>query len=131
MTDGISKAIKIYNDKCPNFELKNGELSVDRNMPIVLSEYGENYIVIDTTNNTNPDVLDSHSKSILILKDKIIQNRYIVIVSICNIKLICSWVNSYAYWCSTYCNSSYDCVNISINNGYIVSAIVCNINIVF
>ena len=24
VADGISKFIKIYNDKCPNFELKNG-----------------------------------------------------------------------------------------------------------
>lgn len=75
VNDGISKFIKIYNDKCPNFELKNGELSVDGNMPIVLSEYGDNYIVIDTTNNTNPDVLDSQSKGILILKDKMIQKK--------------------------------------------------------
>jgi hypothetical protein len=75
MTNDISKFIKIYNDKCANFELKNGELSVDGNMPIVLSEYEDNYIVIDTTNNTNPDVLDSHSKGILILKDKMIQKK--------------------------------------------------------
>lgn len=75
VNDGISKFIKIYNDKCPNFELKDGELSVDGNMPIVLSEDKDYYIVIDTTNNTNPDVLDSHSKGILILKDRMIQKK--------------------------------------------------------
>lgn len=75
VNDGISKFIKIYNDKCPNFELENGELSVDGDMPIVLSEDEENYIVIDTTNNTNPDVLDSYSEGILILKDKMIQKN--------------------------------------------------------
>lgn len=75
VNDGISRFIKIYNDKCPNYELKNGELSVDGSMPIVLSEDEDNYIVIDTTNNTNPDVLDSHSNGILLLKDKMIQKK--------------------------------------------------------
>lgn len=75
MNAGISKVIKIYNDKCPNFELKNGELSVDADMPIVFSEYEDNYIVIDTTNKTNPDVLDSHSKGVLILKDKMFDKK--------------------------------------------------------
>jgi hypothetical protein len=75
VTLGISTFIKVYNDECPNFELKNGELSVDGNMPIVLLEDEDNYIVIDTTNNTNVDVLASHSKGILILKDKIIQKK--------------------------------------------------------
>lgn len=74
VNDGISEFMKVYNDKCPNFELKNGELSVDGSMPIVL-EGEDDYVVIDTTNSTNPDVLDSHSKGILILKDKMIQKK--------------------------------------------------------
>ncbi|MFL0245601.1 DUF1189 domain-containing protein [Candidatus Clostridium stratigraminis] len=72
---GISEFIQIFNVNCPNFELKNGELSVDGNMPIVLSDDQDNYIVIDTTNNTNPDILDSHSKGILVLKDKMINKK--------------------------------------------------------
>jgi hypothetical protein len=75
VNDGISKFMKVYNDKCPNYELKNGELSVDGSMPIVLSQDEDNYIVIDTTNSTNPDVLDSHSNGILLLKDKMIQKK--------------------------------------------------------
>jgi len=74
VNDGISEFMKVYNDKCPNFELKNGELSVDGSMPIVL-EGEDDYVVIDTTNSTDPDVLDSHSKGILILKDKMIQKK--------------------------------------------------------
>lgn len=73
--DGISKFTKMYNDQCPNFELKNGELSVEGKMPLVLSNDKDNYVVIDTTNNTKPDILKSHSKGILILKDKMIQKE--------------------------------------------------------
>lgn len=73
--DGISKFTKMYNDKCPNFELKNGELSVEGKMPLVLSDDKDNYVIIDTTNNTKPDVLNSHREGILILKDKIIQKK--------------------------------------------------------
>lgn len=75
VNNGISEFIKIYNDNCPNFELINGELSVEGVMPMVLSEDEDNYIIIDTTNSTNPDVLDSYSEGILILKDKIIQKE--------------------------------------------------------
>lgn len=71
----ISKFIQVYNNKCPNFEIKNGELSVEGNMPMVLSRDNNNYVVVDTTNQTNPDVLDSYNQGILILKDKIIQKK--------------------------------------------------------
>ncbi|GEM_PF-315945 len=71
----ISEFMKIYNDNCPNFELINGELSVEGSMPMVLSDDEDNYIIIDTTNSTNPDVLDSHNQGILILKDKMIQKK--------------------------------------------------------
>lgn len=71
---GISEFMKVYKDKCPNFELKNGELNVDGSMPIVLED-ADNYVVIDTTNSTNPDILDSHNKGILLLKDKMIQKK--------------------------------------------------------
>ncbi|MDV3429566.1 MAG: DUF1189 domain-containing protein [Bacillota bacterium] len=74
VNDGISEFMKVYNDECPYFELKNGELSVDGSMPIVLED-DDNYIVIDTTNSTNPDILDSHSRGILLLKDKMIQKK--------------------------------------------------------
>jgi hypothetical protein len=75
INNGISTFIKMYNQKCPNFELKNGELSVKGNMPLILSQDKNNYVVIDTTNSTNPDVLDSYSQGILILKDKMIQKK--------------------------------------------------------
>lgn len=43
VNNGISEFIKIYNDNCPNFELINGELSVEGVMPMVLSENEDNY----------------------------------------------------------------------------------------
>lgn len=73
--NGISKFIEMYNNKLPDFELKNGELNVDGNMPMILSQDKDSYVVIDTANNTNPDVLDSYNNGVLILKDKIIQKR--------------------------------------------------------
>lgn len=73
--NGISKFIEVYNDKCPNFELKDGELNVEGNMPMVLAKEQDYYFVIDTTNSTSPDVLNSYSNGILILKDKLIQKK--------------------------------------------------------
>lgn len=70
-----SKLIQMYNDKWPNFELKDGELTVEGNMPMVLSQDNDNYVIVDTTNNTSPDVLNSHSKGLLILKDKMIEKK--------------------------------------------------------
>jgi hypothetical protein len=75
VNDGISEFIKIYNEEWPDFELINGELSVEGKMPIDLSEGEDYYFVIDTTNNTSPDVLDSRSEGILILKDKMINKK--------------------------------------------------------
>ncbi|MFT8314385.1 MAG: DUF1189 domain-containing protein [Clostridium sp.] len=75
VNNGISELIKIYNTKWPNFELKDGELNVDGNMPMILSQDKDYYVVIDTTNSTNPNVLDSYDKGILILKDKAIEKR--------------------------------------------------------
>lgn len=71
----ISKLIHVYTNDLPNFELKNGELNVEGNMPMVLSEDRDYYVVIDTTNNTNPKVLDSYDKGLLILKDRMIEKR--------------------------------------------------------
>ncbi len=73
--NGISESIKIYNDKCPNFEIKDGKLSVEGKMPLVLSQDKDYYFVIDTTNSINPDVLNSYSKGLLILKDKMIEKQ--------------------------------------------------------
>ncbi|WP_297427276.1 DUF1189 domain-containing protein [Clostridium sp.] len=104
VNNGISRFISIYNAKCPNFEIKNGELSVDGNMPIVLSKDDYNYIVIDTTNKTSPSILDSHSEGILILKDKIIQKKNKVQTQVIDIKSLQGLyidktiVNTYLYF---------------------------------
>lgn len=74
INSGISGFIKMFNDKCPNFEISDGELKVDEKMPLDLSENGY-YFVIDTTNSTNPDVLDKYSEGILLLKDRYIQKN--------------------------------------------------------
>lgn len=74
-SNDISQFISIYNNKCPNFELKNGELSVDGNMPLTLSQDKSYYFVIDTTNTINPDVLNSYDKGLLVLKDKMIEKQ--------------------------------------------------------
>lgn len=71
----ISKFINVYNTKCPDFELVNGELTVEGNMPMTLAQNEDYYFVIDTTNSTSPDVLNSYNQGILILKDKFIQKK--------------------------------------------------------
>ncbi len=90
---GISEFIKIYNEGWPNFELKDGELSVDGNMPIVLLEDEDNYFVIDTTNNTSPDVLDSYSEGALILKDKMINKKSEVQTEVIDFKSLGSCIS--------------------------------------
>lgn len=71
----ISKFISAYNEKCPNFEIKDGELSVEGDQPVVLSQDSKYYFVIDTTGSTSPDVLNSYNEGILVLKDKFIEKK--------------------------------------------------------
>jgi len=58
----------------PEFEFKNGELKVDGDMPFRI----EDYIIVDTTGNTDESVLDSYNEGILILKDKVIIKKNVV-----------------------------------------------------
>lgn len=58
----------------PEFEFKNGELNVDGDMPLRIKDY----IIVDTTGNTDASVLDSYNEGILIVKDKAIIKKNVV-----------------------------------------------------
>jgi hypothetical protein len=71
---GINQLIRSFNMNMPDFELKNGELNVNGNMPIISGDV--NYVVIvDTTGGTGENALDNYNAGILILKNKIIQKE--------------------------------------------------------
>ncbi|WFD09507.1 DUF1189 domain-containing protein [Tepidibacter hydrothermalis] len=58
----------------PDFEFKNGEMNVEGDMPLRIDDY----IIVDTTGNTDASVLDSYNEGILILKDKAVVKKNVV-----------------------------------------------------
>lgn len=68
----ISEGINIISEDMPDFELKDGELFVEGEMPIVIQEDNDIFI-IDTSGNSDESVLNSYSTGVLITKDMIIQ----------------------------------------------------------
>ncbi len=66
----------------PNFEFKNGELSMDSNEPVYYKHDGE-ILIIDTVNKTNISALDSYSNGIYInSKELVCRQNYTTIYSV-------------------------------------------------
>lgn len=70
------QSLKDYGKTIPYFELKNGELNVSGDMPIIYKDPEDNApIIIDTSGKTDISILNQHEEAVLILKDKIIIKR--------------------------------------------------------
>ena len=61
-------------NELPDFELKNGTLSVDKEMPIVIGDE-RTKIIIDTTDNTKIEDIKDYSQIILLTKTKMYQKN--------------------------------------------------------
>ena len=72
--NGINQIIRTFNMNAPNFTIKNGQISVDGDMPIISKDNGYIFIV-DTTGKTDETALDNYYSGILVLKDRIIQKE--------------------------------------------------------
>lgn len=72
---GVILMLNVFTEKMPNFTLKNGELSVDGQMPIIINEGQEPVVIIDTTGKTKETILDKYNSGIYISKTKFIQKK--------------------------------------------------------
>lgn len=61
-------------NEVPDFNLSNGKLTVDGEMPIKFKDK-DMYIIIDTENNVDSSVLDNYSQGMILTKDKYVQKQ--------------------------------------------------------
>jgi hypothetical protein len=66
----LSNIQETFIHNAPNFELKNGLLSVDSDEPIYYKYDGEQ-LIVDTSGKTNKSIIDSYSNAIYINSDEI------------------------------------------------------------
>ena len=65
---GINDAVKYVKTDFPNFELTNGELEVDAEMPYIVEKNEEELIIIDTTDKADATILNGYESGIFISK---------------------------------------------------------------
>lgn len=88
VTSGINMFISQLDENTPDFRLANGHLEVEGNMPIVLEELPNNQAlyIIDTTGQTQADILDNYQTGMLILEDRAIVKQNPVQTSVYDFK---------------------------------------------
>lgn len=59
----------------PDFRFANGELTVDADMPVLISGEDEQLIIIDTSGKTKADVLDDYDAGIFISRDQLVNKE--------------------------------------------------------
>jgi hypothetical protein len=72
---GISQFISYFQFEVPEFSLENGELKVEADMPMIISQTQEHLFMIDTTGNTDERVLEPYPNGLLITKHEFIQKE--------------------------------------------------------
>lgn len=72
--EGVSLFINAYEEKVPDFVLKNGELNVQGDMPVTIESLGS-VIIIDTSGHVDEEVLDKYVSGIFISKHKVVQKN--------------------------------------------------------
>ncbi|MGI6778921.1 MAG: DUF1189 domain-containing protein [Acetivibrionales bacterium] len=72
---GISLFIDAFEEKIPDFILENGELTVQGNMPIIIEAPGSAFI-IDTSGQTDEQVINKYENVIFISKHKMVQKNF-------------------------------------------------------
>ena len=65
---GINDAVNYVNTDFPDFQLKNGELEVNAEMPYVIQENEEEIIMIDTSDKADATILNDYESGIFISK---------------------------------------------------------------
>lgn len=71
----VSEVEALLKEKVPNFTLKNGELNVEGEMPIILNERGPSVVIIDTSDKADESILDKYQDGLFISKTKFIQKQ--------------------------------------------------------
>ncbi len=75
INEGIDDLVRSLTSDMPWFEVSNGRLSMDAEMPLVMEDDGHNILIIDTTGNTAPSLLDNYQEGILITHDTIYRKK--------------------------------------------------------
>lgn len=70
----ITQMVYSFHESVPDFTLKNGELKIDKEMPIKLEDTN-NVVIIDTTGKTNESVLDAYDSGVFIGKNSLVQKK--------------------------------------------------------
>lgn len=74
LNSGIGLISEYFDTEVPYFELKNGELHVEGEMPIV-SEDEDSIMIINTDQDVDESVLADYDRGVLILKDRLINKQ--------------------------------------------------------
>jgi len=85
---GYSNIITTVRYDLPEFSLKNGELTVEGQQPVIMGEGNSAVLVIDTTGKTDESFLDQYVDGVFIFKDKIIikENPQLRIIKFADLK---------------------------------------------
>ena len=68
MLRGVGLLTKTFAAKSPEFTLRNGELTVDADMPLVFQEADHAVFIVDTTEAADPTVLDNYEQGVLLTR---------------------------------------------------------------
>ncbi|MCR3922490.1 MAG: DUF1189 domain-containing protein [Firmicutes bacterium] len=66
LSTGIDEMIEEFAREVPEFELKNGILSVDAQMPVIIEETPNRIFIIDTSGSLDKSVLDDYDEGVFI-----------------------------------------------------------------
>lgn len=72
----IEEIITGISGKIPDFQLADGKLEVNGEMPIIIDD-GATPLIIDTSPNADEKILDGYDSAVLITSDKIISKSYV------------------------------------------------------
>ncbi|WP_461205823.1 DUF1189 domain-containing protein [Clostridium sp. DL1XJH146] len=74
LNDGIKELTKIYESDVPYFEMNDGELDVDIEMPYITDDEGS-ALYIDTREDADKTVMDDYEQGFFIFRDGIVQKQ--------------------------------------------------------
>ncbi|MCL6558701.1 MAG: DUF1189 domain-containing protein [Firmicutes bacterium] len=75
LNTGINQFAVTFSQNVPEFILKNGELSVQANMPLIMEKSESFVMVVDTTGRTAESILDDYEKGIFMSRTKFVSKK--------------------------------------------------------
>lgn len=66
LNSGVDELIYQFANEVPDFEVNNGELFVDAEMPLVIEDTPDNVFIIDTSGQLDESVLEGHDQGVFI-----------------------------------------------------------------